>query len=229
MSKVWSVMSRSAVLVLGAIVSLGRAGCGGPSSPTPVASASPAPSPSSSPGSGLPNVRPSSTAFENLALIRSLEVATGRQSILYFVSAAGLTQDGFVTPTSSWDYSFYAPATSTVIGYNWLVRGNGRVEFRESSLVIRGIDFTEIQPRLRVDSPQAVRLALEYGARAYANRYPEALVQMTYRYIARQPICQMTLFVLGTNRPACELGPIMIHAETGELMLRDLSCYDLLQ
>lgn len=218
MSRLRRLASRSAVAILGASVALARAGCGGPSAPTPGTSPNPG---------GSPSARPSSTALENLSLIRNLETATGRQSILYFVFG-DVTQAGVLSPNSAWNYGFYAPETSPFISYNWSVYTDGRVQFREGSLVRRGIEFIEMQPRLRIDSPQAVRLALDYGARAYANRYPDALVLMSYRYIGRQPICQMRFFVLsvpGTTRP-CELGPILIHAETGELMLRDLSCND---
>ena len=87
-------------------------------------------------------------------------------------------------------------------------------------------DLSELGPFLAVDSPEAVILGRKYGAQAFVDRFPESFVRMGYSFIGKVAICEMYFFVL--SQPVCELGPIIVNAENGKLMYRDLKCLNAL-
>ena len=78
-----------------------------------------------------------------------------------------------------------------------------------------------LAPHLVVDGPQIIKIALDSGAAAYTQRYPETQVRTVYSFQAGEPVCEL----LFSDRSAhCDLGPIFIHARTGELLSRRLNC-----
>lgn len=133
-----------------------------------------------------------------------------------------VTLDGLVTPGSSWTYAFADPKSAFPVRlFRWQVLPDGRVESSNAMDDLR-LDLVDLTPRLMVDSPEAVRLGRRYGAESYVRRYPQAFVRLHYRYVGRLPVCQM-IFV---GQPACELGPVIVNAETGDLLSRALNCPD---
>jgi hypothetical protein len=166
--------------------------------------------------------KPLSTAFENLPLILSLEETSGRQTILIAI-AGPANQDGRTREGDGWGYTFAEMSGGTRKLYGWIVRGDGRVEFRGEVLDLLRYERADIGPFLQIDSPQAARLGREYGAQPFVDRYPNAQIGMSCRFLGGQPIWDLGFFVIPGPTPFCEPN-IWLHAQTGQLMARDVSC-----
>ena len=210
-------MKSAVLVVLAASIALGRSGCGGPSAPTPNPSPTSSPSPTVTP---YPPGVPNAPAFGNIAHATGLERASGRGTVLVSVQG-NVTLAGLVTPGSSWYYAFADPkSTIPVRLFLWNVLPDGRVESSTTLDVLR-LDLVDLTPRLVVDSSEAVRLGRRYGAESFVQRYPECWVELNYRYVGRLAVCQM-IFTAGR----CRMGPVIINAESGELLSRTLNCPD---
>lgn len=199
-------------------------GCGkNPSTPDLVPTAAPAPTATPSPN--YPLGTPNATAFENLPLIRSLETASGRQTILVSLGGSGLDQDGRLLSGDGWQYVFAERAGNVVNLYEWTLRSTGALELTGPySPFNNRVDFTEIGPVLAVDSDEAVRLGRRYGAQPFVDKYPNAHVTMTCRFQGRLPTWEMKFWDHSPTGTRCELGPIYVNAQTGDLLARELSC-----
>ena len=129
------------------------AACGGaPSGPAPT------PSPSPTPLMGKANA----TVLANVDVVRQVERATGRHTILVWVGTAGAGQSGTPLVDSSWHYTFAGSTTDGVVYHDWAVRETGVIEPRDV-FPVPGLVISEIGPSLRIDSDEAARLARSYG------------------------------------------------------------------
>jgi hypothetical protein len=202
--------------ILSVAAALGGAGCATATTPTP----GPSPSPT------YPRGSPNATALENLNFIRGLEDASGRRSVLMSV-AGDSQQNGLVRAEGAWEYMFADHDALTSRGTRvrfWTVWPDGRVTFNENLNVSR-IPVGEIGPALRIDSPEVARLAREYGAQAYVERYPNVRIVLGAHYLAGRIVWEASFRDTSSpNRPPCELGPIYIDAQTGELLHAELGC-----
>jgi hypothetical protein len=189
-----------------ALAVLGKSGCADrPSTPTP----------SPTPTTGKPNP----TALDNLALVRSLEQASGRKTILVRIAGAA-RPDGSISTGTSWQYQFAEESGTTVKLYEWDALPTGELVFRGVVPELVRLDIVELGPFLAIDSPQAIQLGRGYGGQQFLDRYPQALVGTNYWFQGRLPTCQMVFFTQGDFCSAL----VIIHAQTGELLARDLSC-----
>jgi hypothetical protein len=163
-----------------------------------------------------------STLFQNIPLVRSLEAATGRRTVL--VSLSGFAdQHGRLKAGNSWAYEFSDPSALDVRLHPWSVNSEGFVTARPSAApIVHDLDRVELGPHLAVDSPEAIRLALSYGAQPYVDRFPTAYVALGVRFRARVATWEVHFEAL-PGAP-CSLGPIYIDASTGVLLSRDLNC-----
>jgi hypothetical protein len=191
------------------LLGAGRAGCS-PSQPT---SPAPQPSPTYSPG------RPNATAFENLQLVRSLETASGRSTILTSISGWGIAQDGRVASGNAWEYFFTEGRERS---YDWNVTSTGEVILRGPYAWSSRFEPTDLTQALAIDSDQAILLGLKGGAQAFVDRYPQTAVTARVRVQAGVPTWELR-FQDTTRGPLCGV-VVFINSQTGELLGRDLSC-----
>jgi hypothetical protein len=182
----------------------------------------PAPSPSPSPT--LPAGKPDGTAFDNLQFVRDLEQSSGRRSDLVFIGG-GANLDGRVPQGLVWRYQFAEGGIRVV---EWSISATGRVTFFPNALWSSyRLEMKEISASLALDSPAIISSALRYGGQAYVDRFPGAKVEMFYGHFRGIVYSQISFFTSPREAP-CELGPIVVSAQTGELLTRELSCLDLL-
>jgi hypothetical protein len=194
----------SVVVLLGALLS---EACGGPSAPT------------GSPSPIYPRGIANSTIFENIPLIRQLEANFARDSSLVFMGGPA-TQDGKVAPGSLWRYQFGYRADRFRI-VQWSVWLDGTIQYDGEVLGLSVTSDRDIGPALVYDSPELARLARAYGAQPYVDRFPMALVGMTYRYRFGTPEGNARFFDDVTT--SCRVN-IYVNFETGSLLGRDLAC-----
>jgi len=109
----------------------------------------------------------------------------------------------------------------------WDILPDGTVEYagEVGDFLRPRYDVTELEPVLVADSPEAARLGRQYGAQPFVDRYPTATVRMSCRFIGRVPTWQIHS-ELPPVGPRCELGPIFINAQNGDLLARRLGCLD---
>jgi hypothetical protein len=199
-------MRVSLVILLGLLVSKG---CAGPSDPT----GNPSPSPI------YPRGIANSTIFQNIPLVRRLEANFARDSSLVFMGGPA-TQDGKVAPGSRWRYQFgYVTDRFRVV--QWSVLPDGTIEYDGDTLGLSVTSDRDIGPALVNDSPDLAQLARAYGAQPYVDRFPMALVGMTYRYRFGTPEGDAQFFDDATT--PCHVN-IYVNFETGGLLGRDLAC-----
>lgn len=203
-------------LALSTFVVIGVSSCrsAGESS-LPTGGSSPAPSPSYS-------ATPNSTISENVALVRSLERASGRSTVL--ASLGGIASPtGLVSPGGSWTYVFAQLEANVMSAFGWIIRPDGRVEYRGllPNTHRPSLDATEIGPRVLIDSPELIHLARSYGAERYLSTYPDTQAWIEYRFLAREPVARI---IFRSLTASCDFGPFYIHATTGALMASDLGC-----
>jgi hypothetical protein len=197
-------------VLAGAAISLSACSAGYTPSPTP--SPSPIPTP-------LPKGIPSATALENLALVVSLERATGRPAKLVAIGAPGLTPDtGRIRSGNAWDYLFADLERNL---FRWTVRSEGEVAYAGPINDRLQLDMTDIQDALRLDSDQAVQIALRNGGRGFVDRYPAARVFGNCRFQGGILTWQMEFIESGSTLCSPEF---WIDATNGRLLARDLSC-----
>lgn len=186
----------------------------------------PTPAPAATP---LPWGGPHGKALDNLALIRRLEKESGRRTILVSIAGPGVTQAGTVAPGSAWAYVFAEWQGPGVRYFQWNVYWDGRVTVGGPYPGITKFDVTAVEGACRMDSDEAVRRGRSYGGQRFIDRYPNATVRMSCRWQGRLPTWQLRFLKLPSEGgPPCELGPIYLNAETGELLGRDLTCLDTL-
>lgn len=190
-------------LALGiAVVTVVACGDGGPTPPTPT------PSPV-----GTPNA----TAFANLALVQSLERASGRKTRLVAVSAR-VERSGRVKPGLVWHYTFQEPLTIAVVT-QWRVSSEGVI----SSETYGSCGFeksVEMAPLLGLDSDRIMALALEYGVGALFERLP-APKGLTINYIEGRVRVRATSPDCDPPHNGVEMDPT-----TGALLAADFSCFN---
>jgi len=161
------------------------------------------------------------TLLANLDLIRQIETATGRRTILVWMSVAGADANGIVEPGNAWHYTFADRATERIAYYDWAVRDTGAIEPRDV-FPLPGLEITEITI-VSIDSDQAARLARSYGGQTYFDRFSNAHIRMAVRYIQGKLVWDLLLQGAPPVGPFCEV-PMTIDATTGQLLSRDLSC-----
>lgn len=183
----------------------------------PAAPSSPSPSPS-------PSARPDSTLLENLERVRTLQRSSGGPPDLVALGGA-VDTDGTVASGSAWNYRFGSLENNVLSIVRWFVWSDGRIVLGgpEGDNLRPPLDITEIGPALKLDSPDIIRLAREFGADPYYTRFSDARAILTIRYLGREPVAEI---VVRSFTAPCQLGPIHIHAGTGALMARDLRCLD---
>jgi len=182
-------------------------------------------------GSTTPNtteqIRPgiaNATAFQNLPRIRSLEQASGRNSVLVRIVGPGVEPDtGRITSGNGWEYEFAEPSPGGVRYHMWRVTDTGAITVRLNVMLPRP-GPTEIGPFFTIDSDQAVRLAREYGGQRYLDRYQGAWLQILSTLV--QGIGTWEVGFRGA--PASERCEVyfVINARTGGLIPGDTSCLD---
>jgi hypothetical protein len=187
-------------------------GCHNPTAPSAPAAAVPQ----------YPAARANATVLENLALMRALaERETGLHAVVSSIGGHAV-RDGRVSPGSGWGYTFAVPTGSDFRFLTWGVNPAGLVGYEgEDFEGIRRFSVVDFTPT--VDSDRAVTLALQYGGQAYLDRHPASYWQFVGRVFLGVPIWEISL-VDPNLGGACHFGPITIHAQTGELVARDLSC-----
>jgi len=193
------------------VLALSLGACSASNAPSPTPSPSPTPTP---PPQGIP----SSTAMQNLALVVSLERATGRPGKLVMISAAGLTPDtGRLRPGDGWDYVFADVERNL---FRWQVRSGGEVVYEGPGIDRLHLAMTDIQDRLHVDSGEVVEIALRNGGQAFVDRYPAARVIAGCRFQGGLLTWQLEFRDAST---LCS-PEFWINATDGRLLARDLSC-----
>jgi hypothetical protein len=166
--------------------------------------------------------RPNATALANLDLIRDLESRERESTVLVSVGAPSQL-DGRVASGDGWAYSFLDTRPNLDEGWVWTVRSSGEISVVGPVPATQLFDRVDIAPLLAVDSDEAISLARGYGAQAYLAKHPQALVQVAYRRLAGEVVCQLHFLDISPSRDGCEID-IYIHATAGTLMARDLSC-----
>jgi len=206
------------VLSVGAlalVVVLSGAGCG-KSPSAPIVPVSPAPP-------TYPSGKPNATAFENLELVRAMERASGRESNLVLV-AGGATVDGRLWGSLAWRYQFAEVVGNSVKLYEWNVEQSGEIRFAGLRSNTSRLGSGEIGPFLLIDSPEAIRLGRQYGAGPLVEQYPQAFVEVGYKYLGG-PTCEMRFYTSPSGRPCPSASAwIYISSVTGQLITRDLTC-----
>lgn len=207
----WEQSLGSAVVVACALLSLGS-GCDS-TAPSPVAS--PVASPTSIPGYGRPNA----TAFENLAMVRAAEVATGRRTILVAIGGY-VTVSGRLAPGNGWGYVFSKPDDPSFHVYIWKVDDTGLFYFLGED--DRNFERQEVGTSSQIDSTEALRRGAGH-ATAFLNRFPNSVVRSDLTYLAGLPVwrleflddspdlsCSWYLYIKGddgtllaSDRPSC--------------------------
>ncbi len=157
-----------------------------------------------------------------MALVVQLERAIRDTTIL--VGIGGFTQlDGRIAAENSWTYSFIDARPNVDQAYAWIVTGTGQVSVEGPVQPVSRADVVDIAASLHIDSAEAVTLANEHGASAYVAMHPSAVVRVSYRRLGGEPICQLHYLDNSADRDGCEID-IYLHATTGALMARDVSC-----
>ncbi len=197
------------------VAAAGRTGCRGtlPSASTPSPTRSPA----------YPAAKPRATALENLPLIRSLEQASGRSTILIGLEGSGILQDGRVSEGSGWDYYFSETIGGIPRIYQWTVYETGAIRLLGPLAPIAHWDFTEIGPVIRLDSDAAIAAGRRYGAQPFVDRYPGTLVRGALRFQGLVPTWELHFGELPPEGPLCQI-VVFLDAQNGDSLAQDLSC-----
>jgi hypothetical protein len=179
-------------------------------------------SPTSPPPPGRPTGISNATALANLSLVLQLEKQARSTTVLASVFAFAHL-DGHVGADGGWDYTFIDVRPNLDQAYVWSVEGTGIVNVVGPVPPTAHLDLVDLAPSLVLDSDRATSLARGYGADAYIAKHPNAIVQITYRFLGGQPICHLHYLDNSSGRDGCEID-IYLHASSGALMARDLSC-----
>jgi hypothetical protein len=134
----------------------------------------------------------------------------------------GATLEGRVVPGNPWIYEF-AEDTLPFRPYVWYANSSGQISFHGSIVEPLRLALVDISPGLIIDSDQAVRLAREYGAEAYLDRYPNAQVDIRCLRTAQVSTWTIHFYTIPHGNPFCEIS-IDLDAQTGQLLNRDVGC-----
>lgn len=130
-------------------------------------------------------------------------------------------------PGASWGYQFAEIQGNSVRLNEWGVLPTGQIRAQGDVLDITGRlgldNAVEIGASLAVDTPDAIRRGRDNGAEEFVRRYPQTVVSVFYGSQSGQPVCRLTF----RNEPVVRCGIfIVLDPRTGELLERNLSCYD---
>jgi hypothetical protein len=134
----------------------------------------------------------------------------------------GTTLEGRPVPGNPWIYEF-AEESLPVRPYVWYAYPSGQILFHGPIVEPLRLALVDISPGLFVDSDQAVRLARDYGAQAYIDRYPNAQVDIRCLRTAQVPTWTVHFSTIPLGNPFCEVS-IDLNAQTGALLNRDVGC-----
>jgi hypothetical protein len=185
-----------ALALLAIVVTAGIQSCQNPTDPIP---------------DDPPRGKADSTILENIALVRSLEAASGRDSILVALGGYASPIAGTPCPGASWWYRFAARPNYQL--YEWSVYCDGAILFQGQKSDALHHVMAEIGPVLNLDSDDLIRIAGENGGHEFLNRFPEARVGLLGRFIGRRPIWEMEFFTAGSIGFSAA-----IDGETGEVL-----------
>lgn len=104
--------------------------------------------------------------------------------------------------------------------FRWTVGVEGEVTYAGPGIDLLHLDLTDVQDRLRIDSDQAVEIALRSGGQPFVDRYPGALALGNCRFQGGIPTWQLSFRHSAT---LCE-PEFWINATDGRLLARNLSC-----
>ena len=192
-----------ALAVLAIVVTAGIQSCQNPTDPIP---------------DDPPRGKADSTILENIALVRFLEAATGRDSILVALGGAANPISGTPCPDASWWYRFAAGPNYQL--YEWTVYCDGRIEFQGQKSDALHYVMAEMGPILNLDSDDLIRIARASGGQNYLDRYPESRVGLGARFIGRRPIWELQFF---TFQVPCGFSAA-IDGQTGEVLMTSRPC-----
>ena len=108
--------------------------------------------------------------------------------------------------------------------HDWRVTDTGAITVRVNIMEPFPPGARDIGPFFTVDTDEAARLGRENGGQRYLDRYPGASLQMESSVIAGTGRWEMK-FRVSSLTDSCVV-PIVINAQTGELVSRDTSCLD---
>jgi len=165
-------------------------------------------------GHGIPNAK----AFDNLIKIYYLERMKHSDTVLVELGAH-TELDGTVAKGSLWGYTFGLIKNNLEIIYIWYVWEDGKIELAYEGRSFSPHDVTELGPYLKINSDSAIQLAIKYGAKDYIKEHPHALVQMSYKWMAKLPVVKLWLYdpeQLGECEPQW-----WIRADNGDFLYSD--------
>lgn len=173
-------------------------------------------------GSNAPRAAPQSHVLDNLELIGSLEHLKHPTSLL--TRAAGdSTRDGIVVADGVWDY-VYTDFEHNNKEYTWEVWPDGNITHDDNGFTppISLIPFKfNFEPLLKVNSDEAVTIAIENGGSALLKKYPDAYISVLYEFLyPGSASCDVTI----TDRTfQCSLS-FRLDAQTGVILKKKTSC-----
>ena len=181
--------------------------------PSPVVTPSPTPYPSGT---------PSATALENVPLVVGLEKTAGRPGRLVMISASGLTPgDGRISEEDRWSYVF---ADANLDLFRWTVRPQGEVVFEGRTFNLLNLEMADIQARIRIDSDEAVAIALRNGGQRFVDRYPNARALGNCR--DQRAVLTWQLSFLDFSGGTLCRPEFWINAIDGRMLARNVSCVE---
>lgn len=164
---------------------------------------------------GIPDAR----ALDNVELIRTLERQQRSDTVLIIISGYAELDGTLPQHESAWYYFFAKFAYNIETDYIWDVRGDGKVEFFYSGPPIKGNNIRELAWCLKINSDEAINIALQNGANNYVKEHPNAIVQMEYIWKGSVPTITMRFFDLDdmwAGEPQW-----WIRSDTGEFLYTD--------
>ncbi len=167
---------------------------------------------------GIANAR----ALDNVGLVRGLERLYRSDTLLIQIGGCAKL-NGVLCDGSAWSYFFANYNGDIEINYIWDVWDDGRIELSRSGPPIKSSNMKELGPWLKVNSDEAIKIAIRNGADKYIKRHPNAEVQMVYVFKGYTPVIDMQFYdpdMLGECEPQW-----WIRADTGEFLYTDAGKY----
>lgn len=157
-----------------------------------------------------------------MPLLVSLEKATGRPGRLVMISSSGLTPAlGRVSEEEHWSYVF---ADASLDLFRWTVRSQGEVAYEGRTFNLLNLEMADIQTRIRIDSNEAVAIALRNGAQRFVDRYPAARALGNCR--DQRAVLTWQLSFLDFSGGTLCAPEFWINAVDGRLLARNVSCVE---
>ena len=209
------VLDRRELLALAAgWLGLGASCRGTPVAPRPIAG-----TPTPTPGP-LPRLRANTTLLEAVADVTPLALARTPTAFLARADA-GLRLDGRVLSGAAWNLYF---ALQGPLGFTWdlwELRDDGLLTYEPNASRIGAIEFSDLLPALRVDSPRLAEVALAEGLQECLDKGSGfSVLQFVLRFRFGLPTAEMRLLGAGS----VVQGEVWVSPTTGLGMFRAVQC-----